>query len=364
MNVRRWQREGVFLPGAARGFTLVEVAVATAVVGILMLGMGSALLLAGRAVPEASSPTAATITAAGVVQQMTTDLQYATAILQRSARLIEVALPDRNADDVTELVRYEWSGTAGAPLTRQYNGGTVATLLANVWEFNLSYCLKTVTTTIPPQNESAETTLASYGATQSLYDSAIRNAEWYGEYFLPVLPADAISWKVTRVVICLKQDGATDGEASVQLQTATAGKLPSGVVLEEKPLLESTLLPGHLEQEFTFSNAAGLTPQQGLCLVVKWIANGTACSVRGRSAGVVETNLIAIKSTDSGASWVTLPSHSLLFAVYGSVTTAGSPQIATTYHLEGVEIRLRAGGDSQAVVQTAVHTCNRPEVTQ
>jgi hypothetical protein len=161
-----------------------------------------------------------------------------------------------------------------------------------------------------------------------------------------------------------KQDGATDGEASVQLQTATVGRLPSGTVLEEKSLLESTLLPGYLEQEFVFSNTTGLAPQQGLCIVLKWIANGTACKVRGRNANVTPTDNSLSKSTNSGASWSALASQSLLFAVYGTVTTAGSPQSATTYHLEGVEVRLRTAGDSQATVQTAVQTLNRPEVTQ
>jgi prepilin-type N-terminal cleavage/methylation domain-containing protein len=364
MSVRRWLRESMFPRAAAGGFTLVEMAVAVAVTGVLLLGIGSAMLLAGRAVPEANSPAGAGITAAGAVQQMMTELPYATAITQRSANLIEFAVPDRNADDVTEAIRYEWSGTSGAPLTRQYNGGTPACLLADVREFHLSYDLKTVTTFLPQQNESAETILAGYDATEALYDCAIRDGEWYGEYFLPALPADAVSWKVVHVALFVKQDLTSDGEASVQLQLATAGKLPSGTVLEEKPLLESTLLPTYLEQEFAFSNVGGLAPQQGLCLVVRWIGNGTACKVRARSAGVTETNLTTVKSTDYGATWVTLPSHSLLFRISGTVVTAGSPQVATAYHLDATEIRLRAGGDSQATVETAVRMLNRPEVTQ
>jgi hypothetical protein len=54
----------------------------------------------------------------------------------------------------------------------------------------------------------------------------------------------------------------------------------------------------------------------------------------------------------------------LLFSVYGTVTTSGTPQVQETYTLSGVQIRLRAGNDSRSLVQTAVKTLNRPEVAQ
>jgi hypothetical protein len=237
-------------------------------------------------------------------------------------------------------------------------------ILTDVRAFGLSYHLMTVTAQAPQGYESAQTTLSGYSTTQGLHDCSIQNAEDYAEYFLPVLPANTVSWKVTRVVICAKQDGTANGEASVQLQTATVGHLPSGTVLEEKPLLESTLLPTYLDQEFTFSTAGGLSPTQGLCLVVRWVANDVACKVRARNGNVTDLNIALARSTDGGLTWAALPNQSMLFAVYGTVTTSTSPQVQNTYYLEGVDINLRTGGDSLAVVQTGVRLLNRPEVNQ
>ena len=345
------------------GFTLVELSVAVAVLGVIMLGLGSAMLIAGRALPDASSPTASRIAAAGAAEQMVTELQYAVSVNQRAANMVEFGVPDRSGDEMPEIIRYDWSGTSGAPLTRQYNGGTPVAVLADVWEFSLSYNLDTVTTQIPQGTEGAQTTLSSYSSPQKLYDYPIADLEWYAEYFFPTLPGGTTSWKVTRVVITAKQDGAADGEARVQLQLPTAGKYPSGVVLEEKTLLESALLTTYSNQEFTFSTVGGLSPQQGLCLVIRWIANGTACRVRGRNSGVTATGIALAKSTNRGAVWSTLSSQSLLFTVYGTVTTAGTPQTQNTYSLSGVELKLRAGSDVQSIVQTGIKTLNRPEVT-
>lgn len=337
---------------------------AVAVTSVIMLGIGSAMLIAGRAVPDARSPVASQTAAAVAIEQVATELQYAVWVNQRAASLIEFVTADRNADEIPEMIRYEWSGTSGAPLTRQYNGGAAVSILTDVREFGLSYNLKTVTAEAPQGNESGQTTLASYSATQGLHDYPIQNLETYAEYFLPALPANAVSWKVTRVMICAKQDGTANGEANVQLQTATAGRLPTGTVLEEKPLLESTLLPTYLDQEFTFSTVAGLSPTQGLCIVVKWVGNDTACKVRARNGNVADLNIALIRSTDGGLTWTALSNQSLLFAVYGTVTTSNTPQVQNTYYLEGVEIKLRTGGDSQAIVQTGVQLLNRPEVDQ
>ncbi|MCL5280054.1 MAG: hypothetical protein M1376_09125 [Planctomycetes bacterium] len=329
-----------------------------------MVGIGSALMIAGRAVPTAKSVTATTVAAAEALDQIVTDLQYAVSVSQRTATMIEFTVNDRNGDDIAETIRYSWGGALGSPLTRQYNGGTVENVLTDVREFNLLYTLKTISTQIPQPNESAETILISFDANKNLFDYPIQDAERYAEYFFPTLPANTISWKVTRVVVQAKLDGANDGQASVQLQRPTPGGQVSGVVIEEKTLLESVLGTRYASQEFAFSSASGLAPTQGLWLVFKWVANGIACRVQGQSLGVTATNLSLAKSTDRGLSWSTLPGQSLLFTVYGTVTTAGTPQIQNTYYLTGIDLKLRASSDTASLVQTGVRLLNTPTVTQ
>jgi prepilin-type N-terminal cleavage/methylation domain-containing protein len=346
------------------GFTLIEVVLTVAVMGIIIVGIGSALMIAARAVPTARSVTTTTVAAAEAMDQVVADLQYAVSVSQRTATMIEFTVHDRNGDDIPETIRYSWSGTAGAPLTRQYNGGTVENVLTDVREFNLLYTLKTISTEVPQPNESAETILVSFDANKNLYDYPIADTEQYAEYVFPALPANTISWKVTRVLLTAKLDGANAGQASVQLQWPTPGNQVSGIVIEEKTLLESVLSTKYGTQEFTFSSAGGLAPTQGVWIVVKWLADAIACRIRGQSLGVTATNVVLADSTDKGLSWSTLAGQSLLFTVYGTVTTAGTPQIQNTYYLTGIDLKLRASSDTAALVQTGVRLLNQPTVTQ
>jgi hypothetical protein len=192
-------------------------------------------------------------------------------------------------------------------------------------------------------------------------DFNIKSTEWYAQYFLPSLPVDTVSWKVTRVQFKAKSDGGATGESRVQLQTPTAGEIPSGVVLEEKTVFESALTSSYMLQEFTFSNVTDLAPDQGLCLVFKWIADATACKIYGdRNYDPPDGHLL--KSTNSGGSWTVQSGDTLYYWIYGTVTTAGEPQIEATQYLAGATLTVQAGEDAEARVQTRVRALNAPEV--
>jgi hypothetical protein len=324
------------------GLTLLETVAAVAVTSIILLGIGSAMLLAGRALPDTRNSTAQTV--AG----------------------IEFTVADRSGDTNPEVIRYEWSGTAGAPLTRRYNAGASVEVLANVQDFSLTYDLQTISTQIPQANESAETLLIGYDSSQDYHDYPIKDTEWYSEYLRPTLPQDAVSWKVTRVRFQAKQAGLlTFGETRAQLQLPTAGGLPSGIVVDESTFYENLLPLLYFVQEVTYAHASGLSPQQGLCLVFQWVSSGDgSCKLLGRDRNVSAANIALLKSTDRGVSWSSLPSQSLLFSVYGTVTTAGTPQLQNRYYLNAMTVRLKAGADDQATVQTSVRMLNQPEVSQ
>jgi len=346
------------------GFTLLETVVAVAVTSVLMLGIGSAMLIAARAMPDAQGPARAPVAGAEALEPLVAELQYAVSILHRSGRIIEFTVADRSGDGTPEVIRYEWSGAAGEALTRQYNGGTALPVLSDVRDFSLSYDTQTVSTEIPQSNESAETLLAAYNSEQDYGDYPIRETELYAEYFRPVLPADAVSWKVTRVRFWARQSEPANGETRVQLQRATVGKLPTGIVLQEQTLRESALWPlVYALQEMTYTQVRDLPPQEGLCLVFRWASGDVACELLGQNRNVAQPNLGLTRSADESVSWLPLAGQSLLFWVYGTVTTAGTPQIQETHHLNAVTLRLRAGLDEQATVQTRVRTLNRPEVT-
>lgn len=352
-------------PRSRRGFTLIELVVTIAITSVIMLGIGSAMLIAGRALPDADNPAAASVTAGQAIEQMVTELQYAATIIDSDATLIEFTVADRDADNVDETIRYEWSGTPGDPLTRQYNGGALVNLVDDVRQFDLWRDVETSTTEVPQGNESSETLLASYYATADQAGRDVKADRWRGQYFLPSLPADTVSWKVTRVRFYAAAQGAVTGRCQVQLQLPTIGEFPSGTVLEDKTLQESTLSPLYWSlQEFTFSNVSGLSPEHGLCLVLEWVSGTEACQVLIRDEDAPPAAPGFMRSTNQGIAWTRYSDQSLLFWVYGTVTTEGEPLIESTYYLDRVTVTLQAGTDAQSTVQAGVRLLNRPEVTQ
>jgi hypothetical protein len=345
-----------------RGLTLVELVVGMAVTSTIVFAAGASILIAQRALPDAEGPAQAMISDGRVAGDLAAELQYATSIVAQSANAIEFTVADRDGDEVAETISYAWSGTPGDPLTRQYNGGSIVTILEGVEDFELACTFEVVSEEVTPENESAETLLIDYSSTQSLTDYATTDSSWHGQYFLPSLPAETISWKVTQVEFLAKKSGASTGESKVQIQLADGALRPSGAILEEKTLLEGTLTSSYLTQQFAFSSVSGLSPDQGLCLVVEWVANGTACLVQGQGSGVATPNSHLVSSTDQGSSWSALTDQSLLFSVYGTVTTAGEPQIQDVNRLQAVEITLRTRSDESSTVHTAARTLNRPRI--
>jgi hypothetical protein len=122
-----------------RGHTLLELVISVPLMTLLMLGMAASIHLAARALPDGSSRASATIFAGAAIDQIASELTFATSITSRTAIDILFVTPDRDGDSSAETVRYQWSGTAGAPLTRQVNGSASETLVPSVQDFGLTY---------------------------------------------------------------------------------------------------------------------------------------------------------------------------------------------------------------------------------
>jgi hypothetical protein len=114
---------------------LVSLAASSVLVG----GVASAVFVATQAVVAPSGPTGAAAASASRAAELLAELHFAATVTERTATSVTVTVADRTGDGLAETVRYAWSGTAGDPLTRQYNGGTVAVFAADVHRFSLSY---------------------------------------------------------------------------------------------------------------------------------------------------------------------------------------------------------------------------------
>lgn len=122
-----------------RGFTLIELVVSMSIMTILLGAMVSALLISSQALPGKNAAEEQSIAAAEALQQIERELRFATSITSLSATAITFTVADRGHGSAgPETIRYCWTGTDGASLTRSYNGGSSTTVVQNVTDFNIT----------------------------------------------------------------------------------------------------------------------------------------------------------------------------------------------------------------------------------
>ena len=129
-----------------RGFTLVEMVLSMTVMTVLLGGIASAMILASRAMPDLATPLKARADGYHAADGLATELFAAQTITARSATSVTFTVADRTVppDNIPETIQYSWSGVAGQPLNRQYNGGAAGTVLDNVYQFNLGYVTQVI----------------------------------------------------------------------------------------------------------------------------------------------------------------------------------------------------------------------------
>lgn len=326
------------------GFSLVELTCALVVVSLILLGIQSVTVLAAKSGVDDRNVSRMQFDVSRGLEAFRRDLAFATSIISRSNRAIEFTVPDRTGDGSEETIRYSWTGLKGSPLLRSVNGGMDAEVVSGVGTFVLTYDLETSTS--ESSVESAETLLQSYDTILTLSDSRVQEKNWLGQYFVPSLPNNATSWRVTRVRFKAKSYGSTTGETRVQLRRASAG-LPT-TVLDEVLLQESTLGSSYAWQEISFSSEGNLSPSEGLCLVFQWQNDADACAIQiqGISALGATSNLIT--TSDAGASWSAAALQDMIFYVYGTYSTPGASTTTKTLKRVNCTLSLRANADAAA----------------
>ena len=346
------------------GYTLVEMLICTASMGVLMVGVSSAILLATQALDDGRNPSARIHWTGLTAAEILRDLAEATSVPERSATAITCTVPDRDGDDVDEIIRYAWSGTPGDAVMRQYNGGTAESVLEDVREFRLDYVLAT-----PGSDDSAgESLLISYDSSKDLAGWGVSSQKWIGQYFRPSLPAEAASWSVTRVEFPAKIDGGSWGTTRVQIRPSSVGEVPSSTVLQEVVVAESSLGWSYTPWTMVaFTGVSRLAPGTGLCLVLKFgsdpVFGANSCRVRYRNSGASASGTHLVRTTNAGSSWSAPSNESMLLRVYGTITLSDGSAGGTTCQLSRVNMALRTGTDPSTRVDAGVHILNTPEVT-
>lgn len=129
---------------APRGYTLIELIVATASASVLMVGLSSALFVSVRALEMDNGATLQQCRAEHALSRLMADLGEATRFETATTTTLSFYVPDRNDDGLEELIGYSWSGVAGDPLMHAQSGRT-AILLKDVTSLDFRSVLQNLT---------------------------------------------------------------------------------------------------------------------------------------------------------------------------------------------------------------------------
>jgi prepilin-type N-terminal cleavage/methylation domain-containing protein len=308
-------------------FTLIEMLISLAIMAVISAALGATIVLASRALDQQSGPGAATVNARRATDRFLGEVAGATAFSERTASAVTFTVPDRDGDGTPETIRYAWSGVAGEPLTRQYNGGVPDVIAEDVRQFDLSYLLRTVDPPAAKEIESAEQVLIAHDNAPEgvMLEKAVRNKEAGGAYFRPKLPANAVRWKVTRVEFVARRSSLlATGSISCDVTGATAALQPGTEVLDTATVASTSLPLLSQWKSVSFSSAKlqSLSPGAGLCFVVRSADNGVQAFVQYESGGDPMTANTHWLSWDSVRGWSGAQDTSdMRIKVWGTITT-------------------------------------------
>jgi prepilin-type N-terminal cleavage/methylation domain-containing protein len=342
---------------ARRAFTLIEVVMSLLVLAILLAAVEASLVASTKAIPDPKNLTGAITEGAGVVNRFTGELACALSVTEMGTNAIAFTVPDRNGDGTPETIRYAWSGTAGAPLTRQYNAGAVSNVAASVGAFNLGY--EKTTQPYYTSSEGAETLVYSFANTLLAQDVDVASDSYPAHYIVPSWPASTLSWRVTRIKIRARTKGGANGRTKVQIRTATPAGSPTNRVLDEYLLDESSLDSNYAWIEIPFANHSGLSATAGVCFVMNWVNDTDSAQIQKNTLSLLSSSKY-LRSTNGGSTWSVSGLDNMLIYVYGKPMQPNP--VSYNYFLKNVRVALRTTTDTRANLATSVNLLNSPQV--
>jgi len=320
-----------------RGMTLIELVISVAIMSVLAVACGSAVVLASRAM-EISADAVGVPSPSAASDRVVADMQTALTFTECGSTSATFTVPDRTGDGLADKLRYAWSGTPGDPLTLSCNDGTSVVIAQDVRVLDFSYLTRTLGgSSGPTVQESDEVELIFHddvpGAGQ-IKDRTINKSNAAGTYFRPTLPTNTLHWKITRAVIMAKQNKGGLYDLHIDICPAGTDRLPTSDTMARCTLQGSSIPSNWSWVQATYGSLENLDPAQALCLTVGQDPDAGKSTAKIRferklSQETTTPDAHYVISDDAGATWQMSSKdykRDLLFYVYGTVTTLGEPQ--------------------------------------
>ncbi len=351
------------------GFSLIELVVSLAIMSILVVAMGSAMIFAGQAMPDRDVVHEARLRADDALAQILEELSFALHFTERTATSVAFTVPDRDGDGSPEHIRYSWSGTPGDSLMRAYNHAADSPILAAVTDLDFAYDTTSHTHTYPgPLIEQPESLLASHTASNDLRSWKVTTSDWIGQYLPPAslaLGPDAVAWRLSRAEIRVRSVSVLGLLATIDLQVQLrdadpVNRIPTTNVLADRPFADGALLDlgGYQWVETTFPNAPAVPASRSVALTV--ISDDSDGGYVRYDDDTGSTDMVETNNGDSN--WQDRNSEAMHHYVYGHVLTPGPDKTLTRDHVTAVRVNLLASDDPAARIGGAARCLNAPAV--
>lgn len=351
--------------------TLAEVLVAGAVMGVLAVSVGAAIVVAGHALPERGSRDEELRTQQEALEHLCGRLFCATGFVSRAADAVEFQVPDETGDSLPDTVRYYVSGGS---LLRTLNGGAPVTLVRGVQNFSLTYCTQAVTTstTTNVDVDSGEVQLARFdgwaGITPTTFGFNASSTNWMSEAFRITPPSGVSNFRIVRVRMKMRAGTAAAASTftvSVHYTSAPGLQPPANSAIATVSSTTGALSATYGWVDFNFPSCPLNLTSTDYSLVVKGSATDTVRVQYLNSTSAPADTTAALWTSNSGGSWSPAASsrnyYDCPFYVYGAYTTTQQQTVdVTRYYLTSVHVALVT--TSGARTDSAVHVLNTPEV--
>ncbi len=349
-----------------RGYSLVELTVASAIASLLLLAVASAVVLASHALPARDGPAVRAADASRAYERLTSEIAYAVAVIEQDPQAVTLLLARRNGETDPRRVRWAWAGTGGDPLTRQVNDNDPLIVLEDVADFQLQYDHQLVTWTYEaaPQLGPEQVIAREIGVSE--HDTwRIETDRWMGQYILPELDDDVLAWRPTEIAVVLRRSNLLGNASTLfQLRSATLHRRPTGAVLTQGvfPGALLDLLSSLSWRNIAFNDDAELLPGQAVVVTAVHPNNTSshAATIQYNAPSSSSPIRGLVWTTDAGSSWGYSNNHELRHYLYGRPLLHGGTQTSSRQHLRRIAIRLAPGGTSLRALHGSAELPTRP----